>query len=334
MQRLKQITWTGLLPVLQVRLAGRNPMAFQLLERVTVIGRSEVATISLPDPLLEETHLKIVYDGKGYEVSPAEIGPQFRLNGKLCQRCYLQHGDRISIGSTEIVFLASQDRAAIRAPTPEEVYNELLAFSRRLSGNDQLECVLDALVDSAIAMAGADTGFLILLAGEEPQIHAARTYRRETLGNAEEHLSDSVVAEVLRNRHTLVVEDVRRTPRFSSASSVVFLGLSSVLCVPLHERDHLLGILYVGRHSCGHPVASDTLAAIKALAAQGALLIRCAIVMSELILGEPYGKRKGAARFGKLIGACPAMQEVFLSATRAAANDLPLFIVGEPSTPR
>jgi DNA-binding NtrC family response regulator len=128
----------------------------------------------------------------------------------------------------------------------------------------------------------------------------------------------------------LLLEDVSVHPDFASATSVVKLGLGSVLCLPLLAREHLLGVLYVGKYSSRQPIAPAGLDALAVLAGQGAFLIQSALLLDELRLDrERLSVELEGLRFGALVGACPAMQEVFREIEWVATTDMPLLIMGE-----
>ena len=94
-------------------------------------------------------------------------------------------------------------------------YRKLFEFSEKLLANYELGELLDALMDSVVAITNADKGFLILLEGNELRVKVARNVRRENLADALQQLSDSIVDKVVRTKKAVIVSDAharRRVP--------------------------------------------------------------------------------------------------------------------------
>jgi transcriptional regulator with GAF, ATPase, and Fis domain len=115
--------------------------------------------------------------------------------------------------------------------------------------------------------------------------------------------------------------------------SVMNLKLSSVICVPLLERGNLLGCLYVGSSQVIRLFDEQHLEALTIFAAQASLLIRNALLVSELKLDNKLLSEKlEQSRFGDIIGSCAAMQEVFRKVQKIATTDISVLITGETGT--
>ena len=94
------------MPVLIIRLAGKEAMKYEMTEDVATVGRDRSNTVTLAgDPGLSHTHCRIRRAAKDYVVEDAGSANGTRLNGrKLAGPEPLCSGDTIRIGSTEIVF--------------------------------------------------------------------------------------------------------------------------------------------------------------------------------------------------------------------------------------
>jgi transcriptional regulator with PAS, ATPase and Fis domain len=105
------------------------------------------------------------------------------------------------------------------------------------------------------------------------------------------------------------------------------------MCVPLLERGNLLGAIYVGNDSIGGLFEPAHLEVMTIFASQASLILRNAILVNELKLDNKLLSDKlEAFRFGELIGAAPAMQEVFRKVAKVASTDISVMITGETGT--
>ena len=95
------------MPVLQIKLPGRETMKYEMTEETATIGRDRGNTVVLSgDTGLSQTHCRIRRSAGGYVVEDAGSANGTRLNGRAIgkEALPLCSGDAIGIGSTEIVF--------------------------------------------------------------------------------------------------------------------------------------------------------------------------------------------------------------------------------------
>jgi pSer/pThr/pTyr-binding forkhead associated (FHA) protein len=95
------------MPVLHIRIPGKGEMKYEMTESQATVGRQRGNTVTLAgDTGISRTHCRIRKAGEGFAVEDAGSANGTRLNGrnigKSTERLY--SGDRIGIGSTEIVF--------------------------------------------------------------------------------------------------------------------------------------------------------------------------------------------------------------------------------------
>ncbi len=91
----------GKLTVLQGPLAGE---IFPLIDDVTTIGSMKGNTIVISDGSVSRRHAAIKIDQMRYEVADMNSTNGVLVNGQKIHKIFLRDGDRIQIGSTEIVF--------------------------------------------------------------------------------------------------------------------------------------------------------------------------------------------------------------------------------------
>jgi transcriptional regulator with GAF, ATPase, and Fis domain len=325
------------MPSLRVNLPGKGPKVYHLYKKITSIGSGEENDIALADPLLADSHAHIHFDGRDFNVTAIDKNGDLTVNGKRRKKHRLVHQDLFTLGATEFAFSlydepATDDEAA-KTMEALNSYRKLFEFSERLLNNYELADLLEALMDAIVALTNADKGFLILLEGTELRVKVARNLRRENLADALSHLSDSIVEKVVKTKKAVIVSDALKDAEFQNAMSVMSLKLSSVMCVPLLERGNLLGAIYVGNDSVAELFDESHLEVLTIFAAQASLIIRNALLVNELKLDNKLlSERLEAMRFGDIIGACPAMQEVYRKVQKIATTDISVLITGETGT--
>ena len=77
---------------------------YQLTEAVTVIGRSRRCGIVLTDPNVSRQHAEIRKQDDGFMLLDLGSTNGTRVNRRDVEQVVLQHGDRIELGTTELLF--------------------------------------------------------------------------------------------------------------------------------------------------------------------------------------------------------------------------------------
>ena len=75
-----------------------------LRERSVVLGRSKECDIQVPDANVSRRHAEVRQEGAAWWIVDLDSTNGLELNGKRVQRAKLSDGDRITLGSTELVF--------------------------------------------------------------------------------------------------------------------------------------------------------------------------------------------------------------------------------------
>ena len=73
-------------------------------KRKTLIGRSKDCDVQLTDPNVSRRHAELRQEGASYWIVDLGSTNGIEVNGRRLRRAKLEHGDRVTLGSTEIVF--------------------------------------------------------------------------------------------------------------------------------------------------------------------------------------------------------------------------------------
>ncbi len=325
------------MPTLKVIKDGETEAVYHLYKKITSIGRSPDCDVVVPDGNVASGHCHIRFDGRVFHLAPVTRHNKMSINGKRRKKHDLAHGDVVTLGETELHFSVYDDMVTDNdaAKTAVELppYHKLFLFSSKLLGHYELTELLDELMDAVIEVTNADKGFLILMEGNELRVKVARNLRAENVGDAVEQLSDSIITKVVRTRKPLIISDALNDEEFSDSLSVVNLKLCSVMCVPLMDKDSLMGLIYVGNDNVVELFEEQALEVLTIFAAQASLIIKNAILINELqVESRGLRERLEAERFGRIIGACDAMLAVFKKVEKVATTDISVLITGETGT--
>jgi PAS domain S-box-containing protein len=154
----------------------------------------------------------------------------------------------------------------------------VIKVSQAVSGEVVLGNLIDTVMRTAMAQAGAERALLILLHGLEARIEAEATTSRDTVGV---HLRDEPVTDallpisllqyVLRTRESVILDDAMAQSPFGEDSYIRQRRVRSVLCMPLLNQAKLIGVLYLENNLTPHIFAPAQITVLKLIAAQAAI---------------------------------------------------------------
>lgn len=154
----------------------------------------------------------------------------------------------------------------------------VIKVSEAVSGEMDLEKLIDKLIRAAIQHAGAERGLLISPRIDELQVEAEATAggedvtvcRRDDGANGAV-LPVSLVRYVMRTRETVLLDDALSQNPFSADPYIVQRRPRSILCLPLINQGRLGSILYLENNLASHVFAPDRVTVLKVLASQAAI---------------------------------------------------------------
>ncbi|MFB3828187.1 MAG: SpoIIE family protein phosphatase [Bryobacteraceae bacterium] len=211
------------------------------------IGRQPDNHLVLRDSRASRNHARIVFENGEYAIE--DVGSRYGVwvNGRRVERELLRQSDRIDFGvedSYHLIFVpegAGLARLAGRldepAPAPGMGANlarlrAVLDIARELQAGFSIDDVLRSVVDAALAVTGAERGFLLLRSEDGLEVRVARSRGGVDLPADDLRVPRGVIARALDSRHDLL--SMNFDPLAADAGrTVADLELRSVICVPL-----------------------------------------------------------------------------------------------------
>ncbi len=304
------------------------------------LGRGEGNDVMLVDPSLAPTHANLLRKGNHFTMSVVDRATHFMVNGVRARSSDLRVGDEVVIGRFRLTLMEGEPKTAAGgaptgvagAPLSEvEAVRKLAEFSRDLAAESNLDTIFQKLLQSVVAITGAEKGFLIAIKDGERVLAAAHNVGRETLDLS--RVSDSIVDRVLTDKKPIIVSDALHDAQFASARSVVDLRLSSVMCVPLQWRSEMLGVLYLGNDNVRNLFAQQDLALLEVFSSQAAMLVHQALLLNELkASNRNLRDQLQKSSQGGIIGSSESMKACFKVLKRVSPTDLSVLVLGETGT--
>jgi len=191
----------------------------------------------------------------------------------------------------------SGPRGTIGAPVEHLDLATVLNVSQAVSGEIVLERLLDTLMHTAIAQAGAQRGLLLTSQGTEQRIAAEATISRDTVTvllrdePVTDALPESILHYVVRTREAVLLDDAAAENPFAADTYLRQHQTRSILCLPLINQSKLIGALYLENNLAPHVFTASRLAVLKLLASQAAISLENTRLYRDVVEREAKIRR-------------------------------------------
>src|ERR1700722_781665 len=165
----------------------------------------------------------------------------------------------------------------------------VIKVSQAVSGEIVLEKLIDTLLRTAMAQAGAERALLILAQDVAPRIAAEAItsgdavtvhLRHETVTEAA--LPESVLHYVLRTQESIILDDAAAQSPFGADVYIRQRRTRSVLCLPLLTQAKLIGALYLENDLAPRVFVPARITVLKLLASQAAIALQTTSLYRDL----------------------------------------------------
>ena len=267
---------------------GRNRVPVHIFP--FLIGRQQGNHLVLRDARISREHARIVAQDEAFFIEDLGSRNGVFVNDERIERRRLSPSDRIEFGvpdSYRLIF--SQDQTGDNLGRLRAVVEMARVVETSYSTSD----VLAALVDAALAITGAERGFLLLRTGSELEFRVARSSRGEALGESDLRVPRSLIQQALARRRELLSMnfDPNAADPLLATQTVVDLDLRSVVCVPLvriragmeaETAQETIGVLYLDSRAGAADLSSGNQELLQTLALEASTILENA----RLIEGE------------------------------------------------
>ncbi len=279
--------------------AGAAPVRVAVVKAITTVGSAVEADVRLAG--LPGEWAVIHRDPDGLTVRLLSGGGRVRL----------APGQRDELGGVALAC----ERPGGRVPAGE--------LATRLAAAESPGQALRAVLEVAIAAAGASHGAIIVTEEGAYRVAVALDAGGQQLDDAAELLSDTIVRDVLGSGERISLADALADTRYQSVPSVARLRLRSVACLPMVIEGRAVGALFLGRRAAGGAFDEPVLAELRVVAAMAVPLVAQ--------LRQRDAAPAGAAS-AELLGDSDGMGGVRDLVARVGPTDLSVLVLGESGT--
>lgn len=179
-----------------------------------------------------------------------------RLHMEQARQCYESWGATSKIRDLDKKYpnllVTSTARKDLLLTSSSLDIDTIIKTARTISGEMEMERLLEKVIRSVMENAGAGRGFLLMKKGEKWNIVVHREMdgeEKETRQPMELDRSNEIAAGVVhfvsRSKQTVVLDDAANRGNFVDEPVIKTRKSKSLLCEPLMSRGRLLGIIYL-----------------------------------------------------------------------------------------
>ncbi|HMC62237.1 MAG TPA: sigma 54-interacting transcriptional regulator [Candidatus Solibacter sp.] len=338
---------------------------FALDKPEVFIGRSSANDVAIADVSLSRRHSSIRLEHGAYTLRDLESNNGTFVNDIPVTERALTHGDRITIGDSALLFLATEDEETQRlidssisvgqtiqmsreesfyvdpekfaesgAPTARLVrdLHALLKIGRSITNARSVEGLARQLLELVLEAVTAERGAILFSeeegAGRTPTVYS---WDRRSGADARVPMSSTVVDRVLKEGMAISSNDTHFTATLGSAESLRASGVKSVLAVPILRDGRALGVIYLdssqaeGGFDKGHLQLVTAISGVAALALENVRNLE-SLAEENLRLQTELGLEHN------MVGESAALRETVRLIGRVAPTDATVLILGESGT--
>ena len=231
------------------------------------------------------------------------LGKIARVYGQDARYGYLRWGSIGKVRQLEAKYPSLRTEEHTPGPmttmvTPVEHLDlaTVLKVSQAVSGEIVLEKLIDTVMRTAIELAGAERGLLILSKGAEHRIAASVSAGDSTTQLRDAPVSaallpESVLNHVLRTRESVFLDDAGAQSPFAADAYIRQHRARSVLCLPLMNQAKLVGALYLENNLTARVFSPERVVILKLVASQAAISLENARLYREVAEREAKIRR-------------------------------------------
>jgi len=277
------------------------------------IGRESDNLVRLLDAKASRTHARIHVTEEGFLIEDLESSNGTYINGNKIESILLKSGDKIRIGFTELRFseMGSNEveeknlhaTIAFEKKLPDLDQNEIaerlsaqpedsltvqrlqtiMRINRAIGGDLELEMVLEKILEEIFLVLRPERGAIMALnedTGKLDIICSRSEGGSESLSDL--LISRSILNRVLEESVGMLIDDASTDDRFLLSESISIDRIRSALCVPLIQRNEVIGIIYTDAPTQVKAFTEQDLDLLTSIAGPASVQIQNALYLGQL----------------------------------------------------
>ncbi|GHA76045.1 GAF domain-containing protein [Cognatilysobacter bugurensis] len=251
-------------------------------ERVR-IGRSAECDLVLEDSSVSRVHAELVAENAGWRLRDLDSKNGVHVDGMQVRELLLPPSCWLRLGDVHCEFAQFDDAQADALRTRQQDRQARSAIlTQQVAAGTRFDTMLDDVLQGVLELSGCSRGFMLLAQDGDYLVKASRGVDDEALVRGEFTGSAGAVERALTERRPIVVNQVGSEAWLARRASVVASGVQSLVCLPLLERDKVLGAVYADRRGRGEPITAVDLELLQAFAETATLWLLAGRALSSL----------------------------------------------------
>lgn len=230
--------------------------------------------------------------------------------------------------------LHKYDKLIVENKRLETLYLSGILFQSEI----EMKNLLEKAIDTIISELKADEGFIVLT-NDQNEIDSIVSKNINIEGKSiAEQLCIKVINNAAANLKPIGVNDIKLQNEFSRKSSVLSLGLTSEMCVPLISQDSVLGAVYINRRDKENDFSEEDLIFLVSFAKQVVKGIELSLEVKaleskhELDYRIEFQELRSNFKCEYIIGSSLKLFNIIKIASKVADTDASVLILGENGT--
>jgi signal transduction histidine kinase len=256
------------------------------ISRSVTLGRQSQCDIVLSDSMVSRNHLRIEQIEGEWWVEDLGSSHGTYFKDERITRLKWEAGTTIRLADGAY-YLALRTEAAL---APEVNLQAILQTAHLLTGQVELDDLLEQTLDRLLSLSNTDRGFIMLPEDGDLVVKVARNLSPQL--EKDIHLSMSSVRRVFEKGEPIWIHNVASDEKLMAQQSIMDLQLKTILCLPLVVQAACIGVAYLDSRSIvTEPVDRATFEAIVSL---------CAIAIERTRLAEDNLRNQVLATVGQV----------------------------------
>lgn len=344
---------------------------FNLADEEVLFGRESSSRISLADLSTSRRHCRIQREADAHVLTDLESFNGTFVNGFPVKERRLEHGDRITVGSSHFLFLIhdkepaadsghvqldegqnlTSDTIRIRQEDllllqPEKQVsalkpnahlvghlNALLKISQTISSIRSLDELQRQLLDLIFGVVPAERGAILLTYGKSKldEFSSAFGWDRQFGAQTTVRISRAIIGQVLSTSEAILSNNILESEAFGANESLVISQTRALLAVPILLMNRKLGVIYLSTSDAAARFDEDHLQLVSAIAGIAAVALEN-VRQLEWLENENQRLTDEINIERSMVGEGKRMRDVYQFIAKVAPTDSTVLIRGESGT--